>query len=238
MLAPNGDDATSMMVQRILEAVALTIPSRIITDKVWAHPWLNDSCVRALERKREAFGSPTFEIRRDECSQVFLEAYYRYVAKTRENLKKLPPSSRGWWRLSSSLLQRGGARESIPPLKRGDDSWALSPAERASELAMVFAIEIPIAGERGKRIHGARACNKSKDAQSPSALGFHYARDSQRTRRHIGHRPGLVTNTCTQSVRCRTCTARDAAHEEAPQRTLLACVLAIALGACNPQERP
>ena len=138
ILALNGDDATSLMVQRILEAVALTIPSRIIMDKVWAHPWLNDSCVRALQRKRDAFGTPTFEIRRDECSQVFLEAYYRYVAKTREDLKKLPPSSRGWWRLSSSLLQRGGARESIPPLKRGDDSWALSPAERANELATVF----------------------------------------------------------------------------------------------------
>ena len=47
-------------------------------------------------------------------------------------------SSRGWWKLSSTLLRRAGAKESIPPLKRHDDTWALTAEERASELARVF----------------------------------------------------------------------------------------------------
>ena len=177
-------------------------PFRVVNAKVLAHPWLNDSCVRALQRKRKAFGSPTFELRRDECSQVFLEAYYRYVAKTREDPKKRPPTSRRWWELSSSLLQRGVARERILPFKREDDFWALSPAERASELAWVFSIEIIIAEQHGKRAYGARAYNKSKDAQSPSAFGRHYVCPSHCPRRHVGHRSGSAPNTCAQSVRC------------------------------------
>ena len=44
LLARAADDAASAMVQQILDMVALTIPSRTITDKVWAHAWLNESC--------------------------------------------------------------------------------------------------------------------------------------------------------------------------------------------------
>ena len=140
-LAKSGDDAASEMVQRLLDEVAFAIPSKVIMDKVWAHPWLNDACRRALQRKRDAFGTPSFEIRRDECSQAYLDAYASYVTKIRDELKKLPPSSRGWWKLSGSLLQRGGARETIPPLKRSDDTWALSPMERAEELAEVWRLK-------------------------------------------------------------------------------------------------
>ena len=90
-------------------------------DKVCAHPWLNDSCRRALERKRDAFGTSSFEFCRDECSRVYLEDFSAYIAKTREELKELAPSSRGWWRLNNSLLQRTRASENIPPLKRAGD---------------------------------------------------------------------------------------------------------------------
>ena len=138
ILAKCGDEAASELVERILAAVEVAIPSKVILDKVCAHPWLNDTCRLALARKREAFGTSSFQQRRDECSRTYLEAFASYVAKTRDELKGLPPSSRGWWRLSNSLLQRAGARESIPPLKRADDSWALTPKERAEELAKVF----------------------------------------------------------------------------------------------------
>ena len=92
-LAKSGDDAASEMVQRLLDEVAFAIPSKVIMDKVWAHPWLNDACRRALLRKRDAFGTPSFEIRRDECSQAYLDAYASYVTKIRDELLKRPPSS-------------------------------------------------------------------------------------------------------------------------------------------------
>ena len=137
-LAGTCDDAAKSMVEQIQVAVAAAIPTRVIIEKVFAHPWLNDTCRHALERKRAAFGTRFYEQRRDECSLAFLTAYDSHVARTRTKLKDLPPSSRGWWKLSSSLLQRAGAKENIPPLKRDDDTWALSAEERAAELARVF----------------------------------------------------------------------------------------------------
>ncbi len=126
------------MVQTILDLAQQCIPTRWITDKVWAHPWLNSACKDALQRKRAAFGTADFPHARDACSRTFMETYHAYVSKTREELKKLSPSSRGWWKLSDTLLAKAGTKESIPPLQKEDDSWALTAAERAAELARVF----------------------------------------------------------------------------------------------------
>ncbi len=52
------------------------------------------------------------------CSQAFLKAHNDYVSKAREELKTMPLSSRGWWKLSGTLLARAGARENIPLLQR------------------------------------------------------------------------------------------------------------------------
>ncbi len=137
-LALPADEATETMVQTILEAVSCCIPSRVIKDKVWAHPWLNDACREALQRKRNAFGTTDFPRLRDECSRTYLQAHNSYVTKTREKLKEMSPSSRGWWKLSGTLLQKAGTKEGIPPLQREDETWALTPDERAAELARVF----------------------------------------------------------------------------------------------------
>ena len=72
ILGKNGDDAASAFVDEILRAVAATIPSRIITEKVFAHLWLDNASRLALVRKRWAFGTPLFELRRDECTRAFL----------------------------------------------------------------------------------------------------------------------------------------------------------------------
>ena len=116
-LAHNGNEAAKSMVEKILVAVTAAIPRRVILEKVFAHPWLDDACRIALDRKRSAFGTPLFALRRDECSRAFLAAYESYVARTRAKLKELPLSSRGWWRFSNTLLQRAGTKENIPPLK-------------------------------------------------------------------------------------------------------------------------
>ena len=47
-------------------------------------------------------------------------------------------SSRGWWRLSVTLLTKACAQENIPPLERPDGSWATSATDKADELAEVF----------------------------------------------------------------------------------------------------
>ena len=138
ILSLPADDATAEMVQGILDTVAECIPQKWITDKVFAHPWLDDSCRKALDRKRAAIGTEGYLKFRDECSQAFLKAYNSYVTRTREKLKEMSPSSRGWWKLSGTLLTKAGTRENIPPLQREDDSWALTAKEKAEELARVF----------------------------------------------------------------------------------------------------
>ncbi len=133
-----ADTAAEALVQTILDKAAECIPTRTITDKVWAHPWLNNACRKALLRKREAFGTDDFPRLRDECSRTYLAAHNAFVEKTRTKLKELSPSSRGWWRLSGNLLEKAGAKEAIPPFQRQDDSWALTPEDKAAELARVL----------------------------------------------------------------------------------------------------
>ncbi len=138
ILAGSADDAAADMTQAILDTVAEHIPQTWITDKVYAHPWLNDDCRRALEKKHEAEGTADFPRLRDECSQAFLKARGEYVSKTRDDLKDMSRSSRGWWKLAGTLLARAGTRDNIPPLQRPDETWALSAEEKAEELARVF----------------------------------------------------------------------------------------------------
>ena len=107
-------------------------------DEAFAHPWLNGSCREALRRKHEAVGTSDFVARRDECARAFQDAHRACIGKVRVELIEMSPSSRGWWKLSGSLLLKATGQESIPPLKRQDRDWAKNPTEKGEELARVF----------------------------------------------------------------------------------------------------
>ncbi len=134
----NANEAAESLTARVIDAVERHVPTRWHVDKAYAHPWLNDNCREALRRKHAAEGTADFVARRDECTKAFRDAHKAYVDKVRVDLKKMSPSSRGWWKLSGSLLQRATGQENIPPLRRNDGSWAKSPTEKAAELARVF----------------------------------------------------------------------------------------------------
>ena len=150
-------------------------------DKVWAHPWLNDACRRALQRKRYAFGTPLFERCRDECSQAYLDAFASYVSKTRGELKELAPSSRGWWKLSSSLLQRAGAREGIPLLKRTDDTWGTDACGEGRGAGQGVPLEVPAPRGSYELTHNAGTNGESQDAQNRSPVSVFGTRLATRT---------------------------------------------------------
>ena len=132
------DDAAAWLTSTILEIVNACVPSKWIIDKSYAHPWMNDECREALQRKQDARNTPLYPSERDACSAVFLNAYKQYVVKTRETLRKMEPSSKGWWKIANSLLTKRSTVESIPALQRQDGSWAMSAGERANELATTF----------------------------------------------------------------------------------------------------
>ncbi len=133
-----ADEAAASLTRRVIEVVERHIPTRWHVDKAFAHPWLNAACREALRLKHAAEGTADFAAKRDECTRVFQEARRAYIDKVRVDLKKMSPSSRGWWKLSGSLLLKATGQENIPPLKRSDGSWAKSPTDKAAELASVF----------------------------------------------------------------------------------------------------
>ena len=134
----SADDAALWLTTTVLDLVDASIPSKMIADKSYAHPWIDESCREALAQKHAARGTASYATERDACSETFRCAYQAFVQKTREELKTLGPGSRGWWKTANSLLTKSGARENIPALQRPDGSWAMTPKERANELATTF----------------------------------------------------------------------------------------------------
>ena len=134
----SADDAAAWLTRTILRIVDDCITSKWITDKSFSHPWINSECHEALRVKRAARGTDSYSAARDTCSAAFLQTFQEYVSKTRETLKIMNPSSRGWWKIANTLLTKAGSSENIPALQRPDGSWAMTPEERANELANTF----------------------------------------------------------------------------------------------------
>ena len=133
-----ADEAAERFTALVLDAVEACVPSRWITEKLHAHPHLNDACREAMERKHASAGSPDFPAARNACMRVFRNTHEAYVCKAIEDLKKLAPLSRGWWKLCGALLTKAAGRENILPLSRSGDEWAKSASDKSTELARVF----------------------------------------------------------------------------------------------------
>ena len=134
----SADEAAERFTAKLLQAVEQCIPVKWILDKVYAHPWINDECRRALSEKHAAIGTESFIEKRDACTETFRAAHRSYVARTREELKGMSSSSRGWWKLSGSLLTKARGTANIPPLKLNEDQWATTAQSKADELAKTF----------------------------------------------------------------------------------------------------
>ena len=134
----NTNNTAERLTTLVSNHVRACIRSKTVMDKCFVHTWLTEECKAALGRKHAARGSEDFPARRNECSQTFLNAQREHVRRTREKLKSMPRSSRGWWKLSNSLLTKASTAENIPALQRQDGTWATSPIDKACELASVF----------------------------------------------------------------------------------------------------
>ena len=105
----SADDAAAWLTRTILHIVDDCITSKWITDKTFPHPWINSECHEALRVKRAARGTDSYSSARDICSAAFLQTFQEYVSKTRETLKIMNPSSRGWWKIANTLLTKAGS---------------------------------------------------------------------------------------------------------------------------------
>ena len=126
------DCAAARLTQHVLEVARKHIPVKRRVVQKSTHPWLDAHCAELVRRKREAEGTAEYSKRVKECSEGVLQAYTAYTKKTKEELKKLPRSSKRWWQVARSLAQKSEKSSSIPPLKDNKE-WVLS-AEGKAEL--------------------------------------------------------------------------------------------------------
>ncbi len=132
----NPDKAALEFSEFLLSTAKRFIPLKVVRDKPYKHPWIDDTCRRLLREKHEAIGTPGFPAVRDRCTAGFRDAQARFLASTKEKLRK--SGSKDWWKLTRDLLAKATGKENIPPL-RADDVWAKDPVSKATLLSATFA---------------------------------------------------------------------------------------------------
>ena len=103
-----------------------------------SHPWLNEKCREAIEKKNEAEDTPSFEDARSSCAQVLAAEYQKHISDLKTKINALPKGSKKWWKLNRQLLEKRSKLSSIPPLKDGT-KWLHDPKEKADLFARTFA---------------------------------------------------------------------------------------------------
>ena len=134
----NADDMAKVFEETIRQTLRELVPTKTISNTSSSHPWLNDRCRSAIDKKLDALGTDQEVIARDHCSQVLLEEHDNFLERTRKKLSKLPGSSKGWWRFSNALAGKRTKTSGVQPLKWNNE-WARTSSEKAQLLADTFA---------------------------------------------------------------------------------------------------
>ncbi len=157
------DTAVLQFTELVLRILDDNIPSKTIFDKVAVHPWYNGKCRDLVREKRDAEGQPDYKEICTRCSEGIFAEYLKFVATTREKLKKIRRGSKQWWRISTQLLDKSSVTSGIPALKDGD-AWILNSTEKANLFERVFA---------SKRVLPAAIVNEYSPLSLPnSRFGF------------------------------------------------------------------
>ena len=175
------DEGAASLTNDILDAAKTFIPKRIIKDKKCSHPWINDQCRAANERKQSAekvllqniqdatnggVESLNLESKLQECikecNTVIGEAFEQHVERIREKIRILPRGSKEWWRLNGLLLGRAKKNVSIPPLRNPNNEWVLDSTEKANLFGDTFASKCKLPEKDGqwipKRLSSEQSC--------------------------------------------------------------------------------
>ena len=133
------DDAASHVTRAIMDTLRKHVRHKKSKVRVSTHPWLNDRCREAIDKRIAARGTASETVARDECAQVLHEEYLKYVERTKKKLGKLSSSSsKQWWKLSNSLQGRGKSGHGVQPLQRDDGTWARTAEDKAELLSETF----------------------------------------------------------------------------------------------------
>ena len=100
------DKGASIFTKELSDIATNFIPRKIIRENKSCHPWIDEDCVRAVMKKNAAEGTVDAALAKAECNLKLSESFRAYVEKTKEELKKLTPKSKLWWKKNRELLMK------------------------------------------------------------------------------------------------------------------------------------
>lgn len=125
-------DSVGSVMSRIFDTCAQFIPYRSMVLHNGSHPWIDKACRKAIQRKCAAAGLPCYKQVAQKCSDVLMNAFKKFQQKIKFKLTDHSISSKNWWRVSKSLLNRGQADSSIPSLKDSHGKLILNSKKKAN----------------------------------------------------------------------------------------------------------
>ena len=101
-----AEDAAQTFLSHLWVLLCRHIPFSETFHEKRSHPWLNDRCEKAIQKKNAAENSEDFHMKRDECSKILKEEYQAYLHNLKSKIAELPKGSKRWWKLNRQLLER------------------------------------------------------------------------------------------------------------------------------------
>ena len=141
------DDAAQLWTQQILQAAQECIPKKELCEKKSTHPWVNDRVLEMVRQKEAAAGTEHARSACEACSACLKEEFEKYIEKEREQLKKEPRASKGWWSKTRRLLNLRGRTCGIPALKKYGGAWCTDAKSKADHLADLFTSKYKLAAK-------------------------------------------------------------------------------------------
>ena len=117
----DANDVVARLTKAVLELSHKYVLVKVIHQKPYRHPWIDDKCREYLCRKHAATDASDYCTARDECTLVFAAAYCAFVRSTRQTMLKVDAKDRS--KYSKDLLAHSIAKENVLALK-GSDGWA------------------------------------------------------------------------------------------------------------------
>jgi len=129
--------AATELSRAILEAMDRHIPKATIHMQSGDHPWFDETCVEAVQRKNAAWGTARQQSESAACGEILLRQFLHYVGATKGKRKEVRRESKKWWQLSKGLMHKSTSTAGIPAL-RSANGWARAASEKANLLADTF----------------------------------------------------------------------------------------------------
>ena len=163
------DAMQERLVQYILHTARGYIPVGKGSVRKSTHPWMNTRCLELVAAKREAEDTPEYDQKLKECSEGILEEFNKYVGRVRSDLRKLPRSSKKWWKLARGVTMGSQNKGAIPPLKGTDGNWATKPKDKCDLLLKALTEKYKLAGGATNE-----HTEQEHEAHTPEVSGFFY----------------------------------------------------------------